>query len=74
MELTFLYIDYSCGNRPVDGFPCHFHTAFRILGERIIKLAENGNGLGRLENNRVDFIVDRKQENKSNMQATDLKF
>ena len=32
MELAFLYIDFSCGNMPVDGFSCHFHTSFEILG------------------------------------------
>ena len=43
------------------------------FGYQIVKLTENENGLVRLENNR-GFAVDIKQQNKSNMQAPDLKF
>ena len=68
MELTFLYIDCLSGL-----FMRLFSYFIWDFGYQIVKLTENENGLVRLENNR-GFTVDIKQQNKSNMQAPDLKF
>ena len=65
MELTFYILIAHVELRPVDGFSCHFHTLFGILGQRIIKLTENETGPGRPENNRGFTVI--KERNKTNM-------